>query len=188
MVTIIGRQLHGRRRSRRRRRRVEPENRRRGRDQERSAGRAIHRARREPARAGHRGEPELVDAPRRHRRRLSAHPAMAGEVRRVLQPAGREQRIESRRARQDGQRAAVRARCRSDRPDDPHPQSALQGDRHDGHQGPGGDGQRPGRHDLRAVTPPCRSGFRGSRTSRTSRSRPRAPTRSPTWRTPWRSS
>ena len=151
-------------------------------------GRAIHRARREPARAGHRREPELVDAPGRHRRRLPAHPAMARQVRHVLQPAGRQQRVEGRRARQDGQRAAVRARCRSDRPDDPYPQSALQGDRDDGHEGSGSDGQRPGRHDLRALSRPCRSGCRDSRTFRTSRSRRRAPTPSPTSPMPSRSS
>ncbi len=57
---------------------------------------------------------------------------------------GRQQRVAGRRGGENGQRAALRARRRSDRSVDSYPQSALQDHRHDGHQGAGGDGQRPG--------------------------------------------
>ena len=94
-----------------------------------AAGRAVRRRRRELARPGHRRQPELVDAHRRHRGRLSADPELAGEIRQLLHAAGREHGRQGRRPRHRRLRDAVRTGRRPDRPDHPHPQSAVQSHR-----------------------------------------------------------
>ncbi len=93
-------------------------------------------ARRPDADAGGRGQPELVHAHSGHGRRSAADSRVADARRQFLQRAGCHQRRQGRGPRKDGQRDAVRRRRRSGRSGDPHPQSAVQGDRRDGGQGP----------------------------------------------------
>ena len=89
---------------------------------------------------------------RGHRRRLAADPQLAD-------------RSTARSSRRRTSAAPPRSRCSGTvvadtlfgpdvdptGADHPHPQPAVQGDRRDDAQGPGGDGPGPGRHDLRAV-------------------------------------
>ena len=67
-------------------------------------------------------------------------------------PAGRQQRGQGRGARHGRRRHAVRRGRRSDRPDHPHPQPAVQGDRRDGAaRASRRDRAGSGRRDLRAL-------------------------------------
>ena len=82
---------------------------------------------------------------------LAAHPRVAGEIRRVFRHAGCLQRGQGGGARKDRLGPALRARRRSDRPDHPGAEPAVQGDRRHGDQGPGVRADGPGRHDFCAL-------------------------------------
>ena len=88
--------------------------------------RAVRVGRRQLARPDHRRQPELVQPGPGRGRRHPADSQLADEVRQLLHPAGRHQRRQGRRARHGRRRNALRARCRSDRRDHPHPQPAVQ--------------------------------------------------------------
>ena len=117
----------------------------------RRARRAVHRARRQHARPGRGRQHELGHADPGHRRRPAADPIVADDAGRVLQPRGRRDGVEGRGARLGGPRTAVRRRCRSGRPGDPHQQPAVHRGRRDVEQGPVRHGPGPGRRGLRAV-------------------------------------
>ena len=137
-----------------------------------AARRAVRRGRRQQPRAGHRRQPELVHADPGHRRRLPADPELADRStarssRRRTSPAPRRWRCSAR-----SSRTAVRRGRRSDRPDHPHPQPAVQGHRRDGAaRGTGAMGQGPGRRDLRAVHDGAEEAAGHHSTSTTSRCR-----------------
>ena len=144
-----------------------------------AARRAVRRCGRQLARAGHRRQPELVDADPGHGRRPAAHPQLADQIRQFLHAAGRQQRRKGRRARHGRVRHAVRAGRRSDRADHPRHEPAVQGDRRDDQQGAVDRSGRTRTTRSSRPTRPCRRSCRGSSTSTTSRSRRSAPTRHP---------
>ncbi len=117
----------------------------------RAAERAVRRRGREVARPAHRGQPELVEPDPGHRRGPAADSQLADEIRQLLHRPGRGRRRQGLRAGPDRRRHALRAGRRSDRPDHPGQESALQDHWRDGLQGDLGHGGRSGRHRVRAV-------------------------------------
>ena len=101
------------------------------------------------------------------------------EVRRVLHAAGRQQRREGRGARHGRRGHAVRTRRRSDRPDHPRPEPAVQGHRRDGAARARRRWARIRTTRSSRRTRRCRRSCRACSTSTTSPSRRRPPTTAP---------